>query len=144
MINSQLWDYIKNTISTCTIVSTCFSSCICYFSIVATGSPFEEVDACERYGYEFCDVGMVAPDDLDCHYFYQCNQGHWERQECAPPTYFDVDTYLCQQQMFVTCQEECPPYTGAPFPDPGANPKGNYIKCAETMTERTYMCGSVS
>ena len=101
----------------------CFS--LYYFSIVATGSPFIRVDACERYGYEFCDVGMVAPDDLDCQYFYQCNQGHWQHQQCAPPTYFDVDTYLCQQQMFVTCQDECAPYTGAPFPDPGTDPRGS-------------------
>ena len=67
---------------------------------------------------------MVAPDDLDCQYFYQCNQGHWQHQQCAPPTYFNVDSYLCEQQMFVTCQYECPQYTGAPFPDPGADPTG--------------------
>ena len=74
---------------------------------------------------------MVAPDDLDCQYFYQCNQGHWQHQQCAPPTYFDVDTYLCQQQMFVTCQDECAPYTGAPIPDPGAEPRGKTVIAQE-------------
>ena len=53
------------------------------------------------------------------------NQGHWQQQQCVPPTHFDVDTYLCQQQTIVICQEECPPHTGAPFPDPGAEPRGN-------------------
>ena len=67
---------------------------------------------------------MVAPDDTDCEYFYRCNQGNWIREKCAEGNYFDVETYSCLPDA--TCQDECPPYTGAPFPDPGADPRGNY------------------
>ena len=84
---------------------------------------FVRVDACDRYYYEFCDESMRAPDDLDCYGFYMCNNGYWSKQQCSDTTQFDVETFLCREQ-FVTCEEQCPPYTGAPFPDPDSEPWG--------------------
>ena len=88
--------------------------------------PFIRVDACDRDTYEFCDIGMISPDEWDCNFFYGCDLGHWVHHQCPPFTGFDNITYTCRDHDYV-CHWGCYSPTGTPLPDPFDDPSGAYL-----------------
>ena len=88
---------------------------------------FTKVGPCEKADYQFCDIDMMAPDDTNCQIYYVCNEGFWTTGLCQQPTLFDLESFACRPEAYATCSDMCPPYTGAPHPDPSLEPLGKCL-----------------
>ena len=101
-------------------------------SFTRVTTPFDEdpsftrVTACEKAEYQFCDFDMMAYDDTACQLYYVCDGGFWRSGLCQEPTLFDIESFACRPAASATCADFCPPFTGAPHPDPSLEPAGKY------------------
>lgn len=69
------------------------------------------VDPCNRGQY--CDANAVTPDPGNCKQFFRCDNGYWKLFTCANGTLFDSVTLQCNHPEYVTCQQQCPSFTGS-------------------------------